>query len=104
MRFRKKPIEVEAMQWDGTAESGRGIENWANNLTANYTVVLDKIEEVNRGDDGKKYITTHYKMTCRTLEGWLNVSPMDWLIRGVKGEFYPCKPDIFEATYEPVTT
>jgi hypothetical protein len=36
-----------------------------------------------------------------TLEGPLRISPNDWIIRGVKGEFYPCKPDIFEATYEP---
>jgi hypothetical protein len=37
----------------------------------------------------------------RTLEGTMHASPGDWIIRGVKGEFYPCKPDIFEATYEP---
>jgi len=36
-----------------------------------------------------------------TLEGWHEVSPGDWIIRGVKGELYPCKPDIFAATYEP---
>ena len=36
-----------------------------------------------------------------TLEGTLHVSPDDWVIRGVQGEFYPCKPDIFEQTYEP---
>lgn len=36
-----------------------------------------------------------------TLEGWLKVSIDDWVIKGIKGEFYPCKPDIFEATYEP---
>jgi hypothetical protein len=36
-----------------------------------------------------------------TLEGVVVASPGDWIIRGVKGEFYPCKPDIFEATYEP---
>lgn len=37
-----------------------------------------------------------------TLEGPLRISAMDWIIKGIKGEFYPCKPDIFEATYEPV--
>ena len=36
-----------------------------------------------------------------TLEGEMTASPGDWIIKGVKGEFYPCKPDIFEATYEP---
>lgn len=38
----------------------------------------------------------------KTLEGWMQVSPNDWIIKGVKGEFYPCKPDIFELTYEKV--
>jgi hypothetical protein len=37
-----------------------------------------------------------------TLEGDMTASPGDWIIKGVKGEFYPCKPDIFEATYEPL--
>lgn len=37
----------------------------------------------------------------KTLEGTMHASPGDWIIRGVKGELYPCKPDIFEATYEP---
>lgn len=37
-----------------------------------------------------------------TIEGTMRVNPGDWIIRGVKGEFYPCRPDIFDATYEPV--
>lgn len=41
-------------------------------------------------------------MHIQTLEGWLHVSPGDWIIRGVKGEFYPCKPDVFDATYVAV--
>jgi hypothetical protein len=40
-------------------------------------------------------------VTITTLEGVMRADPGDWIIRGVKGEFYPCKPDIFEATYEP---
>lgn len=47
-------------------------------------------------DDGKTIIW------IKTLEGDLTVSKNDWIIKGVKGEFYPCKPDIFEATYEEV--
>lgn len=42
-------------------------------------------------------------MLIATLEGVMQVKPDDWIIRGVQGEFYPCKPDIFKATYEPVT-
>lgn len=41
-------------------------------------------------------------MLVQTLEGTMAASPGDWIIRGVKGEFYPCKPDIFESTYEPI--
>ncbi len=41
------------------------------------------------------------RMYIRTLEGEMEALPGDWIIMGVKGEFYPCKPDIFEATYEP---
>jgi hypothetical protein len=37
----------------------------------------------------------------QTLEGWYQLRPNDWIIRGVKGEYYPCRPDIFEMTYEP---
>lgn len=41
-------------------------------------------------------------ITIKTLEGWMRASHGDWIIKGVKGEFYPCKPDIFELTYEKV--
>lgn len=41
-------------------------------------------------------------LTIKTLEGVMRADPGDWIIRGIKGEIYPCKPDIFEATYEPV--
>lgn len=44
----------------------------------------------------------HGSPYCETLEGPLKVSPGDWIIKGVNGEFYPCKPDIFAATYDPV--
>jgi len=43
-------------------------------------------------------------VVIQTLEGTMQASPGDWIIRGVAGEFYPCKPDIFEATYEAVTS
>lgn len=41
-------------------------------------------------------------LDVKTLEGMVTAIPNDWIIKGIKGEFYPCKPDIFEATYEPV--
>ena len=76
MKFRKKPVVVEAVQWDGTEESAIGIGL------------------VRSG---------HYKRWgIFTLEGFMLADPNDWIITGVKGERYPCKPDIFEATYERV--
>lgn len=50
-------------------------------------------------DDGVSYETAN--LFIDTMEGEMMASPGDWIIKGVKGEFYPCKPDIFEATYEP---
>jgi hypothetical protein len=72
-KFRKKPLVIEATQW----HPGRQVEG----------VVVPV-----PGDDGP-YV--------QTLEGPLRVSPGDWIITGVKGERYPCKPDVFEATYDP---
>ena len=45
----------------------------------------------------------HHRWYISTLQGDMECTPGDWIIRGVNGEFYPCKPDIFEATYEPVS-
>lgn len=77
MKFRKKPVVIEAVQWRG------------NNLGE----VLDFMKPITpMVDDSKVQIPT--------LEGIMQAALDDWIIRGVKGELYPCKPDIFEATYE----
>ncbi len=77
-RFRKKPIVIEAMLFD----------------TMDYDGALDVVKWCGG---------TAVDQGCRidTLEGDMLASPGDWIIRGAKGEFYPCKPDIFDATYEP---
>ena len=85
MKFRKKPVVIEAMQWDGSVESIQAIQNTFG-FDVEYYVDDDEI--------------TVY---CITLEGELNVSPNDWIIKGINGELYPRKPDIFEELYEPVT-
>ena len=91
-RFRKKPVEVEARQWNGTAYAASPIIDWIlrEGGTARYSCD-DGCNE--RGDRG------HY-IAIDTLEGTMRADGGDWIIRGVKGEFYPCKPDIFEATYD----
>lgn len=79
-RFRKKPVVIEAVQFLGD-ENLQEIIEWM-------------------GDSG--VIAMGDYMRILTLEGEMTASRSDWIIKGVKGEFYPCKPDIFEATYESV--
>ena len=80
-RYRKKPIVIEAIQWDGEDatlnELGRFIGK---------TIHLDICSQ----------------FTIETLEGDMKASMFDYIVKGIQGEFYPCKPDIFEATYELV--
>ena len=81
-KYRKRPVEIEAMQWTGdTHEMRQAVREWVD-------AAIDE--------------TALTGLAIETLEGWLNVSPGDWIIKGVKGEFYPCKPDVFDATYDAV--
>lgn len=81
--YRKKPVVIEAMQWDGTEAVQSQIVNWSGGRVSGW-------------------FDTAYHLIVHTLEGDMRADPGDWIIKGVKGEFYPCKPDIFAATYEPV--
>lgn len=78
-KYRKKPVVIEAIQWIG------------NNLSE-----IDNF--IGRTVDNKE--TT---LVIHTLEGEMYASLSDYIIKGVNGEFYPCKPDIFDKTYEEVT-
>lgn len=92
-RWRKKPVEVEARQYcDCHPEA---ITEWSGARFIEITT------DERDPDDPNEYVKETV-LVIRTLEGDMIVSPGDWVIRGVQGEFYPCKPDIFEATYEPV--
>lgn len=88
IRFRKKPVEIEAMKLVDAFDSAEPILHWIR--SGGGTAYL----HLNCG--GRE---TH--LLIRTLEGDMIASLGDWVIRGVQGEFYPCKPDIFAATYEP---
>jgi len=85
--FRKKPVVINAVQWDGT-----------------YTGMLSVMEhfpEMTRADarfHSANNTVDYWRI--RTLEGAMQVSPGDWIIKGIAGEYYPCKPEIFEASYE----
>lgn len=79
-KFRKKPVEIEAVEWKGYPTNA----------------MLDHLGGPVIMDAGSGYIV------IETLEGKMHGAPGDWIIKGVKGEFYPCKPDIFAATYEAI--
>lgn len=97
MKFRKKPVVIDAVRWNGgnveevLAFIQDGHENF-DHLPSNDGHVHPGVGHTPA--DGKLFIPT--------LEGDLTASPGDWIIKGVKSEFYPCKPDIFDATYEKV--
>lgn len=79
MKYRKKPVVIDAKQYTG--------DNVVDMLAwTNHPAVFENNNELH----------------IRTLEGLMHVSATDWVIRGAKGEYYPCRDDIFEATYEQV--
>jgi hypothetical protein len=85
MKFQKKPVVIEAKQWHAHGDH-------------------EKVKPLASTSD----VATHIRGAERerlgyifTMEGGHIVTPGDWIIQGVKGEFYPCKPDIFAATYDP---
>lgn len=79
--YQKRPVQVEAIQFDG--HNGRAILDFCGNRNAEWT--------------------SKTSLYIYTLEGDMHVSAGDYIIKGVAGEFYPCKPDIFAQTYELVT-
>ena len=101
-RYRKRPVEVEAVRFDGTPESGDAIISWANDPGVKSVEFHPFLADTFRGDPKVYVAHPDPYMRIETLEGTMVASVGDWVIRGVKGEYYPCKPDIFEATYEPV--
>ena len=80
MKYKKKPVVIDAIQWTGN----------------NIQEILDFTFSTGI------YVYKDSPIYISTLEGTMKVSINDWIIKGVNGEFYPCKPDIFEATYEKV--
>ncbi|MDI5767642.1 hypothetical protein MJN71_20830 [Salmonella enterica subsp. enterica serovar Cerro] len=82
-KFRKKPVIIDAVLWDGKLET---VEEILSGSTCS-SVEQDLCDPA---------------LIIETLEGKMKADVGDWIIKGVKGELYPCKPDIFEATYQPV--
>lgn len=94
-QFRKKPVVIEAFQLTAeTRSDNRDWPEWMNrawNLNANDVGALSPVEVG----------TSNGPLQIVTLEGTHRCDFGDWIIKGVKGELYPCKPDIFEMTYDP---
>lgn len=89
--YRKKPVEIRALRWNGH----------------NHRVMFDFLSGLVSGHiqpEGENFYIDHSQveggLIIKTLEGEHIASIGDFIIRGVKGEFYPCKPDIFELTYD----
>lgn len=94
-RYRKLPVEIEAMQLVGATPECFAVYQWVEPM-------CDSTHPYAPGACGVSIDPADGQMMIRTLEGDMKVSVGDYVIRGVRGEFYPCKPDIFAATYEPV--
>lgn len=93
MKFRKKPVEIEAIQWTG--ENRIQICEFVGKDLHSVTPPHGFERENDVPDEA-------FRILIPTLEGLMTADRNDWIIKGVKGEFYPCKPEIFEMTYDPI--
>lgn len=98
IRYKKKPVVIEAMRWDGSESGAIPIVQWIGGQTSRWDDTPKNLPGPGRG-----ITTIHSRIEVDTLEGTMYATPGDWIVRGVQGEFYPVKPDIFEATYEKET-
>ena len=97
MRYRKKPVVIEAYQW--TPRSLENQADWPQWLQDAFRIAPEKQGSLFVSNHGQDH-SGHSDVKIHTLEGDHVVSDYDWIIQGVAGELYPCKPDIFEQTYE----
>lgn len=85
-KFRKRPVVIEALRFDPLNDP-IAVATWCGALWSG----------LGGGGGGDQYLL------IKTLEGTMKAEPGDWIIKGVKGGFYPCKPDVFDATYTPIS-
>ena len=93
MKYRKRPVEVEALQWDGSDH--RAMFDF-----------LDGSHRSSMASSGTNFYIDHSKvqggLVIKTLEGECIARIGEYIVKGIKGEFYPCKTDIFEMSHDPV--
>ena len=87
MRYRSKPVVIEAKRLDASPASASEIVDWAAECETEITC---------EHDGGESHV-----LKIPTLEGVMTASVGDWIIKGTRDEFYPCKPDVFATKYEP---
>lgn len=109
MKYRKKPVVIEATQWSVNGDHPLDDSQLVTSGGEPFFLSEGKVVRFFRRPDvsgldqcSKCMLPFHIHGWIDTLEGGHIVCPGDWIITGVKGEFYPCKPDIFEMTYEKI--
>lgn len=85
MKYRKKPVVIEALQFFDDVDTITELSRFVNDQDLRISYEAPE----------------NPKLKIETLEGVMEASVGDYIIKGIKGEFYPCKPDIFEGTYDP---
>lgn len=90
-KYKKKPVVIEAVRFDA--------EKWIYERQNAYPMVELRVCRIGSSSLGKYF---RYEPVIKTLEGDMKVSHGDYIIKGVQGEYYPCKPDIFKQTYDEI--
>lgn len=98
--YRKKPVEIEARQL--TVETAHDVYLWVEEHVGSFDVNDMLAAWGTTPAQGVSIDAINGFMVIATMEGLMQAKPGDWIIKGIQGEFYPCKPDIFAETYEPV--
>ena len=111
-QFRKKPVAIEAWQWPRSHRvaieawqwpwSHRVEDRYEDSPFLSAPVWLRESLCADPDEEGSIFLSENMDWCVKTLEGEHLISRGDWIIQGVQGELCPCKPDIFEATYDPV--
>ena len=94
MKYRKKPVDVEAIQYFN-ADDGKITLDECIRFGEGKVTTESEVLSIDSSVEG-------VYLTIETLEGNMKINNGDWIIKGITGEFYPCKPDIFEKTYDKV--
>lgn len=99
--WKKKPVTIEARYWDGSIDAASELIDWVLGFgrTATWRCVDSHLCAEPRSN---QKVEPEHDLVIATLEGYMKVSPGDYIIRCIQDDFYPCKPDIFLETYEAI--